>query len=106
MGDPKQVMCIEQNGRSLAGGWATEGRRSGPEATARRGGRDLQEGWLDCRSEFALFHENINQLSECLGLLVNRRIYRLAGAPRVGACPHNHQSIDFQRSDPWRPESA
>ena len=99
-------MCIEQNGRSLAGGWAPEGRRSGPEATARRGGRDLQGGWLDCRSEFVLFHGNINKLSKCLGLLVNRRIYRLTRTPCMGARPPNHQSIDFQRSDPSQPEDA
>ncbi|WP_175873901.1 hypothetical protein [Burkholderia sp. BCC0397] len=87
MGDPKQVMCIEQNGRSLAGGWATSGRRGGPEATARRGGRDLQGGWLDCRSEFVLFHGNIKKLSNCLVLAINRRIYRLAERPVLVRAP-------------------
>ncbi|CAI8696177.1 hypothetical protein EMIT0111MI5_30589 [Burkholderia sp. IT-111MI5] len=57
------MMCNEKNGRSLAGGWATDGRRSGPEATPRRGGRDSEEGWLDCRGEFVLFHINNNYLS-------------------------------------------
>lgn len=55
---------MRKNGRSLAGGWATDGRRSGPEASAMRGVRDSQEGWLDCRSEFVLFHGNNNQLPD------------------------------------------
>jgi len=100
MGDPKQVMCIEQNGRSLAGGWATRGRRSGPEATARRGERDLQGGWLDCRSEFVLFHENIKKLSMCLEIFDKQKDLPPPRAPRPGACYRNHQSIDFRRPGP------
>ncbi|WP_321858112.1 hypothetical protein [Burkholderia cenocepacia] len=47
MGDSKQVMCIEQKRQITGWRLATTGNRSGPEATARRGERDLQgAGWI------------------------------------------------------------
>ncbi len=95
---------MRKNGRSLAGGWATKQHRSGPEVTTTRGGRDTQEGWLDCRGEFALFHKNNNQLSHEPDSSANRRIGRPAPTPRIGARRPNHQSIDFDASDPIKPK--
>ena len=91
---------MRKNGRSLAGGSATDGCRSGPEATASCGGCDSQGGWLDCRSEFVLFHKHLKKLSSCLRMSANGRIDRSDRAPRLGACQSNHQSIDFHRIGP------
>ena len=91
---------MRENGRSLAGGSAMDGRRSGPEATASCGGCDSQGGWLDCRSEFVLFHKYLKKLSRGSFVSANRKIYRSTRAPRVGACQSNHQSIDFHRIGP------
>ena len=96
---------MRRNSRSLAGGWATEGRRSGPEATTRRGGRDTQDGWLDCRGESALFHKNNNHLSHDPDSSANRKISRPAPTPRIGARQPNHQSIDLKRYDPVKPKN-
>jgi len=95
---------MRRNSRSLAGGWATEGRRSGPEATTRRGGRDTQDGWLDCRGESALFHKNNNHLSHDPDSSAKRKISRPAPTPRIGARQPNHQSIDSDKSDPIKPK--
>lgn len=95
---------MRKNGRSLAGGWATDRRRSGPEATTRRGGRDTQDGWLDCRSKFELFHKNNNKLSFTEKASAYGRIFRPSPTPRNGAGQRNHQSIDLNRSNPIKQE--
>ncbi|WP_156444458.1 hypothetical protein [Burkholderia sp. MSMB1826] len=88
MGDPKQAMCIEQNGRSITGWLLGDERvRRGPEAIARRGGRDLHEGWLDCGNEVALFHGYIKKLSDRLVFPLNGNFYRLAQRPVLVRTP-------------------
>lgn len=95
---------MRKYGRSLAGGSATDGCRSGSEATTRRGGRDTQEGWLDCRSEFELFHKNNNKLSCTAKASAYGRIFHPNPTPRNGAGQCNHQSIDLNRSNPIKRE--
>lgn len=95
---------MEKNGRSLAG--ETE-RRTGVGAALKRRGearwRGSREGWLDCRSEFVLFHENNNLLSVTMKSSANGRFYRFARTPLIGACCPNRQLIDFSRSASWHP---
>ncbi|MBR8208614.1 hypothetical protein KDW61_08070 [Burkholderia cenocepacia] len=37
----------------------------------------MQGGWLDCRSEFVLFHGNLKKLSDCLVSQINSKNFRL-----------------------------
>ncbi|WP_175973300.1 hypothetical protein [Burkholderia sp. BCC1047] len=100
MDDPKQVMCIEQNGRSLAGGWATTGRRSGPEATARRGGRDLQGRLAGLQKRARIISWKSQKPFNHTSLVGKQKDFPSHRAPRPGARSHNRQLIDFPQAAP------
>ncbi|CAD9218245.1 hypothetical protein BCEN4_120087 [Burkholderia cenocepacia] len=41
----------------------------------------MQGGWLDCRSEFVLFHGNLKKLSNCLVSKINSKNIHLTERP-------------------------